>query len=278
MRCRSRAPVLAVLACAWALAGAAHAAEPAAAKAAIEARLRDQLPGLARADYVLGSAAFDADTRAQEDANAGAAKDAIARGAVIWKRKFKDGRSLAACFPNGGRRVAVAYPQWHRGAKRVFTLEMAINQCLKTHHEPLLDYDDPQGMGAVTAYVRSLSDGYAIGVRVPAAGEASFELGRRLYFTRMGQRNFACASCHVQGAGKRYADRPLSPAIGQAARWPFIRDADATTLQAQMRACLERMGAAPFPAGSEELNDLEYFLTYLSNGLALKPNAWRPKS
>jgi L-cysteine S-thiosulfotransferase len=35
------------------------------------------------------------------------------------------------------------------------------------------------------------------------------------------------------------------------------------------------MGAAPFAPGSEELNHLEYFLAYLSNGLPLKANAWR---
>jgi sulfur-oxidizing protein SoxA len=275
MRCPNRlARLLAALACV--LVPAAAAADPAAVKAAIETRLRTQLPDLARADYALGSAAFDAEIRAQQDANAGAGKEAIERGAAVWKRKFKDGRSLAACFPNGGRRVAVAYPQYHTGARRIFTLEMAVNQCLKTHHEALLDYDDPATMGSVTAYLRSLSDGQPIGVRVPPAAEPLFEQGRRLYFTRMGQRNFACASCHIQVAGKRYADVPLSPAIGQAARWPFIRDGEARTLQAQIRACLERMGAAPFPAGSEELNDLEYFLTYLSNGLPVRPNAWRP--
>ena len=276
MRCPRRLGAL-VAALACALAPAAGAADPAGAKAAVEARLRAQLPGLARGDYVLGSAAFDPEIRAREDANADAAREVVERGAALWKRRFKDGRSLAACFPNGGRRVAAAYPQYHTGSRRVFTLEMAINQCLKTHHEPLLDYDDPRTMGAVTAYVRSLAAGQAIGVRVPKAAEALFDQGQRLYFTRMGQRNFACASCHVQGAGKRYADVPLSPAIGQAARWPFIRDGDALTLQAQVRACLERMGAAPFPAGSEELNDLEYFLTYLSNGLPVKANAWRPK-
>jgi sulfur-oxidizing protein SoxA len=54
-----------------------------------------------------------------------------------------------------------------------------------------------------------------------------------------------------------------------------IRDGKAVTLQARIRECLELMGAAPFPAGSEELNDLEYFLTYLSNGLPLKANPWR---
>jgi sulfur-oxidizing protein SoxA len=92
----------------------------------------------------------------------------------------------------------------------------------------------------------------------------------------MGQRNFACASCHVQGAGKRFGDESLSPAIGQATHWPMIRGAAPLALQARMRECLELMGAAPFPAGSDELNHIEYFLTYLSNGLPITAGVWRP--
>jgi sulfur-oxidizing protein SoxA len=258
-----------------ALAAASAFASPAAVKGEVEARLHAQLPGLESRDYVLGRAAFDDGLRAEEDAHGDAAKAIVARGAALWRRKFKDGRSLASCFPNGGRRVAAAYPQYHPRLKLVFTLEMAINQCLKTHHEPLLDYTDPQAMGAITAYVRSLANGQRITVRVPSAAEAHFENGRRMYFSRLGQRNFACASCHVAGAGKRYGEVPLSPVIGQAARWPFVRGGQAITLQAQIRECLERMGAAPFPAGSEELNDLAYFLAYLSNGLPIRPNRWR---
>jgi sulfur-oxidizing protein SoxA len=68
----------------------------------------------------------------------------------------------------------------------------------------------------------------------------------------------------------------LSPAIGQATHWPVIRGESVVTLQARIRECLELMGAAPFAAGSDELNHLEYFLTFLSNGLPLKANAWRP--
>ena len=48
-------------------------------------------------------------------------------------------------------------------------------------------------------------------------------------------------------------------------------------IKQRLPASLELMGAAPFPAGSEELNNLEYFLTYLSNGLPLAANAWRPE-
>lgn len=252
-------------------------AGPQQAKDDIAARLQKQLPSLGASDYALGAAAFDAELKAAVEANAEAAAAVIAAGKKVWNAKFKDGRSLASCFPNGGRRMAALYPQWDPRLKRVVTLEMAVNQCRKAHHEEVFEMEDAATMGAAIAYVRSLSDGQKVAVRVPAGAEDRFEDGRRLYFTRMGQRNFACASCHVQGAGRWYAEKALSPAIGQATHWPAIRDGKAMALQSRIRECLELMGAAPFAFGSEELNRIEYFLTYLSNGLPLKSNVWRPE-
>ena len=158
------------------------------------------------------------------------------------------------------------------------TLETAINQCLKTHGQPLLDAGDPDTMGVVLAYLRSLSDGQKISVRVASApAEERFEEGRRLYFTRMGQQNYSCASCHLQHAGKFFGDAAI-PAPRSAPRCSGRTCAMAvpSTLQMRMRECLERMGAASFPAGSDELAHLDYFLSYLSNGIVLRPNAWRP--
>jgi L-cysteine S-thiosulfotransferase len=244
------------------LAPAVHAATAEEVRRELAARIEAQRASAAAAEVVAPAAA---------DATA-----VLERGKALWTRKFKDGRSLASCYPNGGRRVAASYPLYDSRLKRVVTLETSINQCLKSHHEALYDATDPQTMGAVTAYVRSLAAGQKVQLRVPAAAQERFEQGRRLYFTRLGQRNFACASCHVHGAGRVYADLPLSGAIGQAARWPYVRDGQALTLQAQIRLCLERMGAAPFPAGSDELNHLEYFLTYLSQGLPVEgPGAAR---
>jgi sulfur-oxidizing protein SoxA len=254
----------------------AAAATPEAVKNDIASRLQAAWPAVRPADWVLGSAAFDEELRAQLEQNEAAGEAVVAAGKKAWERRFKNGRSLGACFPNGGRRVVGAYPLYDARAKRVVTLEIAINQCLKGHGEPVMELDSP-AMAAVTAYLRSLSNGQKVAVRVPAAAQERFNQGQRLYVTRMGQRNYACASCHVQVAGKRYEETPLSPAIGQGTHWPLIRDGAAVTMQMRMRECLELMGAAPFPAGSEELNHLEYFLTYLSNGLPLKANAWRPK-
>jgi sulfur-oxidizing protein SoxA len=248
-----------------------------ATKADVAARLRAQVPTLAPADYALGAGAFDAEVRERSEAAAVTAPAVVEAGKKLWTRKFRNGKTLASCFPNGGRRVAAAYPQFDSRLKRVVTLEMAVNQCLKANNEPIHELADGETMGALTAYLRSLSDGQKMNVRVPAAAEDRFEEGRRLYFTRLGQRNFACASCHVQSAGKRYADTPLSPAIGQATHWPIVRDGRAVTLQARIRECLEVMGAAPFAAGSDELNHLEYFLAYVSNGLPLKANVGRTR-
>jgi len=254
----------------------ATAATPDEVKAQVASRLQQQLPSLPAQDYAAGSAALDETLRAGIEENAGASATLVEAGRKLWTAKFRDGRSLANCFPNGGRRVAANYPQYDTRLKRVVTLEMAINQCRKSHGEPLFDVDG-EPMATVTAYARSLSNGQKMAVRVPTAAQAHFEVGRRMYFTRMGQRNFACASCHIQGAGKRYHERVLSPAIGQATHWPEVRGGAPVTLQARIRECLETMGAAPFAAGSDELNDLEYFLAYLSNGLPLTANVWRPK-
>jgi len=258
------------------LAGPAWANAPERARGEMAAALRERLPGTPEAQYPLGAAAFDPELRRALEENASAGAAAIEAGKALWTRKFKNGRTLGGCFPNGGRRVAATYPHFDPRIKRVVTLEMAVNQCLKSHNEALFDHSDPKTMGAVIAYLRSLSNGQKVAVRVPAAAEERFEQGRRMYQTRLGQRNFACASCHVQGAGKRYGETPLSPVIGQATHWPVIRKGSPVTLQDRIRECLELMGAAPFPTGSEELNNLEYYLTYLSNGLPLGANAWRP--
>lgn len=266
---------LALVACAMLALGAQ--ATPESSRSQIAAQLQQRLAGVPAASYALGPAAFDEELRARIEENSAAAAEVQQAGKKLWERRFKNGKTLAGCFPNGGRRVAASYPLYDTRLKRVVTLELAINQCLRGHGEAPLEFES-NAMALLSAYLRSLANGQKAAVRVPAAGQASFEQGQRLYFTRLGQRNYACASCHVQSAGKRFGDVPLSPVIGQATHWPVVRDGAPVTLHTRMRECLELMGAAPFPAGSDELNQLEYFLSYLSNGLPLRANVWRPKA
>src|SRR5688572_29275580 len=142
----------------------ASANAPEQARNDMAAALRRRLPNVTSAEYPLGAAAFDPELRRTLEENAAAGASAVEAGKALWTRKFKNGRTLSGCFPNGGRRVAATYPQFDPRIKRVVTLEMAVNQCLKAHREALFDHDDPKTMGAVTAYLRSLSDGQKLSV------------------------------------------------------------------------------------------------------------------
>lgn len=236
----------------------------------LEARLEGTHPG----DWLYGPPA----PRQPPDANVQAipftaenevnTADALAIGKKMWERKFKDGRTMANCFPNGGKRVAATYPQYDAKAKIVVTQEIAISRCLRLHDEAELE---PSYRGPALAYFRSLADGEKIAVRVKGDGaQEKFSQGKALFQRRMGQQNLACASCHVRLAGESYRRLPISPAVAQAASWPRLEPGGAIkTLQMQYKTCLARMGATDIEPGSEEMNNLEYFHTFLSNGLGI---------
>ena len=203
----------------------------------------------------------------------------LARGHEIWTRRFANGRSLSGCFPNGGIRLATAHPRFDRSLGRVITLETALNQCLKAHREPLLDPNDPQSMGALTAYVRYLAAGQRLTIRVDSdSARAAFAAGREFFFSSQGPAEKSCANCHAPPAGQTpESDHPPPPAPTLAARWPSLKEGRALTLQAQARECLDKRMQAPAPApGSLALDHLDFFLSYLASGDPIAPNPATP--
>jgi sulfur-oxidizing protein SoxA len=201
----------------------------------------------------------------------------IEKGKKIWERPFRNRATFADCFPNGGRNVVGNYPYFDAALGKVVTFENAINACLRTNGEPEFAPGDSQTMGLLTAYARSLSDGMPINVRVDSPGAlARYEAGKNLFFRRIGQLNAACAGCHLYNAGKIMRMEIISPALGQAAHWPIFRGGEELmTFQGRFKRCMEQMRAVPYGFDSDEWNDLEYFLTYLSNGLPLKSAVFR---
>jgi len=207
---------------------------------------------------------------------------AIATGKTMWEKPFADGKKFADCFPNGGKNAASTYPKVDNSGA-VVTFEMALNQCLQNHHEKPLDYGDMKTMGALSTYARKFSDGSRVNVTVKSDAEkAAFMRGKTLFYARHGQLDMACASCHIQQAGKTIRTEELSPVFGQAAHFPVFRPnketahLDVVTLQKRYEGCQKNVKVAkPYKPGSKELNDLEYFHTYLSNGLPMSSGVFR---
>jgi sulfur-oxidizing protein SoxA len=153
------------------------------------------------------------------------------------------------------------------------TLELAINNCRKINGEKPLSYYKGGPMADISAYMAYTSRGKKFDVKIPNSQEAldAYEAGKKLYFTKVGQLNFSCADCHVYQTGtKLRADIP-SPGIGHTTHFPAYRSGAGrlVTLHERFAGCLNRVRAKPFRAQNEEYRNLEYFISYMSNGLEI---------
>jgi len=98
---------------------------------------------------------------------------------------------------------------------------------------------------------------------------AAYEQGKQYYYTKRGQLNFSCADCHVKNAGMMIRADMLSPALGHPTHFPVYRSkwGDMGTLHRRFDGCNKQVRAEPLPAQGEDYRNLEYFLTYMSNGM-----------
>ena len=238
-----------------------------------------KFPSIPPSQYVNGALAFDPDAMAQYNS----IMDFPPFGSVIdeaqkmWETPFKNGKTYASCFPNGGKNVAGNYPYFDDKTAAVVTFEMAINACRIANGEAAYRYGDVATMGKLTAYARTLSDGMLMTIQVNSpAAQTAYDAGKKIFYARRGQLGFSCASCHLMSAGDRYRSELLSPVIGQATHWPVFRGGDKlVTLQMRFAGCDRSLRVQPFALGSKEYNDLEYFYSYLSNALPLKASVFR---
>lgn len=236
-------------------------------------------PEIKLSDYIYGALAFNPDAKAQYDSimEFPPFLEEVDKGKKMWETPFKNGKTYASCFPNGGRDVAGHYPYYDDKLGKVVTFEMKLNMCREANGEKPYAYADMKTMGLLESYARTLSDGMRVDVKVQGPGaEAAYERGKKFFYARHGQLNFSCASCHVDNAGKVLRTEILSPVVGQASHWPVFRAAvDLTTLQKRYVQCLKNIRAVPPKPGSVEFNDLEYFHTYMSNGLVMHSSVFR---
>jgi L-cysteine S-thiosulfotransferase len=252
--------------------------DPAADRTALINEYKQVFPDIKFEDYRYGALAMNPDAMSQYSSFMEFPSYSIDldKGKKMWETPFKNGKKFSSCFPNDGKNVAGNYPYFDNVSNRVVSFENAINACLKTNGEEELKYGESP-MGLLTAYARSLSDGMKVNVKVEGAGAlAAYEKGKKYYATRNGQLNFSCKSCHVQSAGKFIRSDQLSMMVGQASHWPEFRGGtDIVTLQGRFKQCEKNVRAKPKEANSEEYNNLEYYLTYMSNDLPMQTPVFR---
>jgi len=203
---------------------------------------------------------------------------AIEEGEKIFNKTFANGKSLKDCFGEDGA-VREQYPHWNKERGMVMTMELAINECLEANGEKPLKYKKG-AMAAVSAYMSYNSRGQSINVEIPSDDPralAAYEDGKEHFYTKRGQLNFACADCHMHTSGMNYRSETVSPAFGHATNWPVYRAKwqEMGTLHRRFAGCHDNIRANPFKAQGEEYRNLEYFISYMANGLEFNGPAAR---
>jgi len=191
----------------------------------------------------------------------------IDTGETLWEQHAD---IYEQCFPNGPG-VKHNYPLWNSTLETVVTLAMAINLCREEHE--LIAYDYMQAdINNLLAYMAFQSRGKVIAIEIPnQQAKQAYLAGKKFYFTRRGQLNFACQHCHFDNAGKRLRSESLGPALGQTTSWPTYRNKWGALgpLHRRYIGCNKQVRAEPFAAQSIQYRNLEYFHTHMNNGLAI---------
>lgn len=187
--------------------------------------------------------------------------------------------AFAKCFGNSaGKGIRQNYPMFDAKSGDIVTFEGAINSCLKKNGEKPLGWKKGK-LAALSAYMASTSNGKAINIKVPNNSKALawYERGKKHFYAKRGQLNLSCANCHVQSAGGQIRGNILSPALGHVSHFPVYRKkweaggkgvtGGFGTLHRRYGGCNKQVRAKPFKAQSDEYKALEYFHTYMSNGI-----------
>jgi len=234
----------------------------------------EKFPNVPVGDFVNGVYAVDKASREQWEAfeEFPSYEPFIDKGKALFEKKFANGKGFSNCFPNYKKGIRQNYPYFDTASGEVVTLESAINRCLTDNGEK--PYKLKTGdITEVSAYLAYLSRDKKFDIKVPNDVRAitAYNRGKEHFYAKRGQLNMSCADCHYHYAGSYVRADILSPALGHPTGFPVYRNkwSGMGTLHRRYGGCNKQVRAKPFPAQSDEYKALEYFETYMSNGLVV---------
>jgi L-cysteine S-thiosulfotransferase len=247
--------------------------DPEADRLAQQKYMQSRFPTVPIDDYINGIYALDIGSRAQweEIEEFPPYEFDIEEGEVLFNTPFANGKGYADCFTNGGIAVRQNYPLWDDSAGMVVTLEKAINDCRMSNSEKPLPWKKGK-LAKIFAYMAFTSRGGIFNIKIPNENAMLAYLdGKKTFFSRRGQLNMSCASCHLAGANILIrADLP-SPALGHVTHFPVFRSrwGELGTLHRRYYGCQKNIRGIPYSTQGNKFSNLEYYHTYMSNGLVV---------
>jgi sulfur-oxidizing protein SoxA len=125
-------------------------------------------------------------------------------------------------------------------------------------------------MANMEALISMQSRGMPVNVAIDGPVAEMWEKGKELYYTRFGQLELSCASCHEQNYGNYIRADHLSQ--GQINGFPTYRlkNAKLNTVHARFKGCVRDTRAETFKPGGDEFIALELYVASRGNGLSVE--------
>lgn len=231
-----------------------------------------RFPDIPIAEFANGIYAIDDDARAQwmDIEEFPPYEFAVEQGEEHWQKGFANGKKYADCFPGPIENIRPDFPKFDESIGDVVTLELAINQCRVKNDEVALAYKE-ETIIAITAFLAYAARGQQLDIKIPldnADALAAYESGKQFYYTKRGQLNFSCSDCHGISSGQYIRADRLSAGLGHPTHFPVYRSklGKVISLHQRFAGCVRDVRATPFALQGQEFINLEYFLTYMSNG------------
>ncbi|MEZ5674529.1 diheme cytochrome SoxA (sulfur oxidation) [Thalassovita litoralis] len=184
-----------------------------------------------------------------------------------------EGKSCASCHGSAEesmKGVRAVYPKWNEAAGEVRTLEMQINDCRENRMgAEKLGYTSGDIVNMV-ALITLQSRGMPVNVAIDGPAQATWEKGKEIYYTRFGQLDLSCASCHEQNYGNMIRADHLSQ--GQTNGFPAYRlkNTKLNSVQDRFKGCVRDTRAETFKPGGAEFTALELYVASRGNGLSVE--------
>jgi len=204
----------------------------------------------------------------------------VEAGEEIWNTVDGSmGKSCASCHDDAAESMAgvgASYPKWDASTGKPTNIEQRINHCRVENMGADPYAFDKSGQKPLTAYIKHQSLGQPLKLDLDEGDMQTWrDKGEELYYTRTGQLDLSCATCHEKYNGKHIRADHLSQ--GNVNGFPTYRlkQSDLVSLHNRFRGCI-RDTRAEFPeAFSDDLMALEVYTTWRSQGLSVETPAVR---
>ena len=166
-------------------------------------------------------------------------------------------------------------PKWHKEIGKIQSLQQHVNYC-RTERMGTKPWKwESNQMLGMAAYVGLQSRGMPVKVTTDGKAKGFYEMGKKLYYTRVGQLDMACSGCHEDNYGKMIRADHLSQ--GQINGFPTYRFKwqKMGSIHRRFKGCMKNIRAKPYKVGSDEFVALELYVASRGKGLSVETPAVR---